>query len=54
MGNVFGSILMGFIWGFFTAMVIIGLSERGLIDECEANLPRTQHCEIIKTAEVVK
>ena len=52
--NIIGGTLMGFVVGLFVGLMVNGASERGLIDKCEANLPRTQHCEIIKTAEVVK
>ena len=52
--NIIGGTLMGFVVGLFVGLMVNGASERDSIDECEAKLPRTQHCEIIKTAEVVK
>ena len=47
-------VALGSAIGALTVMMITSFSDSKLIDECEAELPRTQHCEIIKTAEVAK
>ena len=45
---------VGYCIGGYTAISLQmkSINDHNLVIECEANLPRTQHCEIIKTAAI--
>ena len=50
-------LLCGWVWGFLQAIIMVSAADReqtqALIRECEADLVRTQHCEVIVTREAI-